>query len=241
MLKKLIILVHVTSLFAVNAQWQDFENNLYAGGAYSINNSSVAQFGSSSGNSGLINIGTTALLDNHVYFNLNGEANFNANADFISNWYNTTLKLGYSLQPDEILNFIPYALIGYGNQGAYFSSVPSFNYGIGLISELMITTNWLLYTDINYQWQNFTKSINDDFNNNVVDNFANYILTGTPTSYGIDFGAKYITNNGFYVNPFIKYQYYQQVFSQTGGNIDYGTLTPTVNQYQFGINFGLII
>jgi hypothetical protein len=105
----------------------------------------------------------------------------------------------------------------------------------------MITADWLLYADINYQLQNFNGSINTDFNQNVLNNYASYSIIGTPYTYGINIGAKYITKNGFYFNPFFSYQSYQQTFNVTGGSINFGTLTPSVDQYQFGIKFGLVI
>lgn len=235
-----LVALLLTSSFADDMQWQDFENNVYIGGAYSINNASVTQFGTSSTNSGVLNLGATALFDNKLYVKLAGTANFNSGGNFVGGWYNTDLKFGYALYTAQF-NFIPYVLYGYGNGGAYYSTAQNFNYGLGLLTELMVSSQLLIYADLNYQWQNFSGQINADFNKNVLNNYTSYNLNGIPTTYGIDFGIKFITDGGYYINPFFKYQNYQQSFSQSGSIINYGTLNPAVSQYQVGINFGLTI
>ena len=94
---------------------------------------------------------------------------------------------------------------------------------------------------MNYQWQNYGSGINQDFSSNVLTNVAKYNLTGTPYTYGVELGGKYITNGGYYINPFVKYNDYQQQFSSGIGNASYGTLTPETSQFQIGLNFGLLI
>jgi len=240
-MRKYVICLFPVGLACANiVKWQDFENNIYMGGAYGINSASISQFGATSNNSGIADIGATALFNNRVYLKLDGNANFNASGNFIGNWYSSDLKMGYSLQSEEF-NVVPYAILGYGNDGAYYSNTQNIKYGIGILGEYMITPDWLIYADVNYQYQSFSGNINDDFNKNVLNNTAIYSLNGTPNTYGIDVGLKYITKGGLYFNPFFKYQEYQQNFNLTNGAINYGKLTPTVTQYQFGLNFGLII
>ena len=239
-MKKLILVLPIASAVATDQSWQDFENNVYMGGFYSNNSASITQFGASSNNSGAVYLGTSALFDNKTYLNLEGNSNFHSNENFVGNWYNIGIKAGYSLE-DELFNFIPYAILGAGNEGAYYSSATNINYGVGLLSELMITPDWLLYADINYQLQNYSNSINSDFNKNVLNNYTTYSMIGTPVTYAVDIGVKYITRGGYYFNPFFKYQNFQQTYGVTGGTINYGNLIPSVNEYQFGLSFGLLI
>ena len=241
MQKYLLCLLPIGFIHAGLLQWQDFENNVYVGSAISVNDVTVSKFGTTSNASGLINLGATNLFDNHIYLKLDAGFDFNNGGSFVSNWSNADFKVGYSIQSDEI-NLIPYGVMGIGNDGAYYSNVTNYKYGLGLLTEYMITPDWLLYADINYQLQNFSGDINNNFNQNVLNNTATYHMdNNNPSTYGIDIGIKYITKNGLYFNPYFKYQDYQQSFSLTGGLINYGTLTPTTNQYQIGINVGLSI
>ena len=75
----------------------------------------------------------------------------------------------------------------------------------------------------------------------MLNNFTSYSISGSPAVLSANAGVKYLTDRGYYFNPFFKYNNYQQSFTQSGGSINYGTLNPYVNQYQFGINVGLII
>ncbi|MFN8770766.1 MAG: hypothetical protein ACK5Z5_01095 [Neisseriaceae bacterium] len=239
-LKIAVFILPLTLSFAEDSQWQDFENNLYIGGAYSINNATIKQFGSSSSNSGLLNLGATALFDNNLYLNLEGSGNFNSSSNFVGDWYSATLKVGYAIDIQQF-NFITYVMGGYGNTGAYFSTAVNPSYGIGLLSEFMISSSWLIYADFNYIWQSYGSELAADFNKNVLNNYVSYQLDGVPSNYGINIGVKYVTDKGYYISPFFKYQNYQQSFGYFSGNINYGTLTPAINQYQFGINFGLVM
>jgi hypothetical protein len=240
MLKKyLLLLLPIACCFADN-KWQDFENNIYVGGAFSINSAAANQFGTVSPNSGAMDIGATALFNNKIYLNFEGNGNFLSGGSFVGNWYNGSLKAGYSLQTSA-LNFIPYLAVGYGNTGAFYSTTGSANYGVGLLSEVMLTEDWLIYADVNYQLQSPSDSINSDFNTHVLNNFTSYSISGSPEVLSANVGVKYITDGGYYFNPFFKYNNYQQSFNQSGGSINYGTLNPYVNQYQLGINIGLVI
>lgn len=225
-------------VFANNEPWQDFENNAYIGGAYSYNNANINQFGAISGSSPLFDLGGTMLLSSNLWANVNFDANFVAGGSYVSNWYNLSGKLGYSFT-DTTYNFTPYAMIGLGNNGAYFSNANAINYGLGLLSEAMLDENWVLFADFNYQLQNFNSQINGDFNKNVLANYSTYTINNSPSIYGISLGAKYLSNNGFFISPFIKYQDYNQSFSVINNDINYGTVSPTTSQVILGINFGV--
>lgn len=221
-----------------NANWQNFENNVYIGAGFSANKASINQFGTVSTNSPFGDLGMTILLNNKIYANVELNGTFANGGSYVSNWMSGAIKFGYSLQAGSF-NFIPYVIGGYGNQGAYYSSANNASYGGGLLSEYMITPSWLLYVDANYQWQSFGSGINNDFNKNVLNNYATYQLSGNPGNLGIGAGIKYITPKGFYFNPFFKYENYSQSFTQNGGVINYGTLSPATNQFQVGVNIGL--
>lgn len=227
-------------LFATNQSWQDFENNAYIGGAYSYNNTNTGGFGNVSSSSPMVDIGATILMQSNIWANIEGEGNFLSGGAYVSNWYNLTGKVGYSINSNK-WNFIPYGVIGVGNGGVYFSSSNSINYGAGLLSEISINANWLLFADINYQFQSFSGQINTDFNKNVINNQSTYSINGTPSTYQMEFGAKYITNNGLYISPFVKYQNYNQTFTQSSGNINYGSVNPNTNQIIVGVNFGVVL
>jgi hypothetical protein len=237
-LKKYAFLLFPVVCYANNASWQSFENNMYIGGGYSNNMASINQFGTLSNSSPYIDLGLTALLSNNIYFNVEFDGNFLNKGSYVSNWFYGSIRLGCGIQAG-MFNFIPYIIGGYGNQGAYYSSANNWVYGLGITPELMINKNWLLYVDGNYQWQSFSGSINNDFNTNVLNNYANYQLSGNPGIINVALGAKYVTSNGFYVNPYFRYENYSQSFNQVSGSINYGTLNPNTNQYQVGVNIGL--
>jgi hypothetical protein len=238
-MKKYLVLLIACQAFANNYAWQDIENNLYVGILYSNNNPSVQQFGNPTDNSVAVNLGASTLFNNRIYLNLELNGNFLGGSSYVGNWYDGIFKFGYSLQNDEF-NFTPYIDLGIGNQGAYYSTSFNYNYGIGLLSEFMITTDWLLYVDLNYQLQSFTGNINNDFSNSL-GSLASYSLTGNSYNAGIGVGVKYITSNGFYFNPFFKWQNYGQEFNPNNNTPNFGTLNPITNQYQVGLNFGLLI
>ena len=235
------LLFPFTFSFANNANWQDFDNNLYVGGGFALNSSSVNQFGVASNNFGVAQIGTTALFGNGIYFNIEGVAKFTSGGSFIGNWYNGVLKFGYSIQPDDNLNFTPYLSLGYGDSGAFYSTASNLSYGVGLLSELMFNSNLSLYLDLGYQLQDYKTAINNDFSTNVLGGFAAYSLSGNPSIIDASLGLKYITQGGYYINPFFKFENYQQSFIQSSSGLSYGGLNSIVNQYQFGVNVGASI
>lgn len=227
--------------FADNSKWQEFENNLYIGTGYSSNNAQINQFGTQDSSSAFGKLGMNVLLNNQVYTSLELTDNLVKGGSYVNDWLNGVIKFGYSIQTNNT-NFIPYLVGGYGNQGAYYSTASNYSYGAGVLSEYMINANWLLYVDANYQVQNFANSVNEDFNNNVVNNRTNYQLSGASGDVMISLGIKHITAGGWYFNPFFKYENFSQTFVQNvGQGINYGTLTPTTNQFQVGINVGVEI
>ncbi|MFN8771113.1 MAG: hypothetical protein ACK5WP_09655 [Neisseriaceae bacterium] len=241
MIKKyLILLLPVLSGYTLDYSWTDFDNNVYIGGAYSNNNASVNQFGAISTSSGALNLGLSMLFPAQVYFNIEGDTNFTSGGSFVANWYNVGAKLGYAF-PVNAFNFIPYLSLGIGNEGAYYTSSANINYGIGLLSELAIDKSWQVYADINYQLQSLSGQAPSDFNNNVINNYASYSLSGSPYTYGITLGAKYITSKGFFISPYVKYQNYNQSFTSNGGSINFGTINPQSSLYQAGIKIGLVL
>ena len=237
----MLLICSCTMAYAGDIKWQDFENNAYLGLAYSTNKQSVQTIGDSSSGSIAPDFGATALFDNHVWANFQMNANFLNNNKFVGNWLYGATKIGYSLQQTRDFNFIPYAILGYGNNGAYYTNTNTLSYGVGMLSEYGITSNYLAYIDVNYQWQNFGSGISQDFSTTALGGLSQYNLTGTPYTYGIELGGKWITQSGLYINPFIKYNGYQQQFSAGTGVVSYGTLTPEVSQFQLGINVGLTI
>jgi hypothetical protein len=241
MKKWLIILFPISYAFASVENWQDFNNNFYLGGGYSINTSTVNSLGSNTTNSSSLALGTTALFDNNIYANLEANANFLAgSANFIDNWYAINAKIGYALN-NQYVNFIPYLLLSSGNNGAYYSNSLNYGYGGGILTEAAINNQFGIFVDISYQLQNFTGAISDDFNHHVLNNYASYSITGTPSNYGITIGGKYITAEGYYISPFFNYQQYQQDFVNLNSGINYGNLSSTVSQYRFGINVGWVL
>ncbi len=229
----------ISNLFAVdwqifnNKDWRKFDNNAYLGIGWSANNAMTSSVVNSTKSSLMTDIGATFLLSNKVYTRLEFDANFLNQEPYVSNWYMGNLKVGYSVEK-SILNFVPYLNLGYGTQGAYYSTTSNFNYGVGMLFEFGVTPDMLLYVDPSMGWQLFGSSISNDFDKNVGIN--NYQLNGTPFSYGIEIGARFIKKD-FYLNPFFKYQNYNQSFS--GGR--YGAQTSNSNQYQINVNFGWLI
>ena len=231
----------IINAYASHSDWQDFENNIYVGAGYLNNTGSGNGFGERDNGGANLMIGATSLFNNHVWLNIEGNTAFNSGN--IKSNYDTSAKIGYSIQTSHLqnnFNFIPYAKLGIGSGGAYYSTTTNINYGIGLLSELMLNRDWLVYLDINSSLQNYDNSLATDFNNNVINGLAIYDKVDSSYSYGLDLGAKYITNSGFYINPFFKYQIYEQSL-KARSNIDFGTVDPTTKVMQLGVAFGILI
>lgn len=241
MMKKTLYFVSIflvkNTIYATSQSWQDYNNSLYSGFAVINNNLSVNNLGNSSSTASMVNLGLNTLLNNQLYFQIEASYYSNTNIDFNHNWYLMNTKTGYSYQFDK-LNLIPYVDLGFGSNGTYFSSATNLNYGLGIIGQIILNQGFLAYVDFNYQQQFFDNQINTDLNNEV--NIASNYKINSNQNYNVNLGVKYVTENGFYFNPFINYQYYEQNFN---GNNSFGyeQINPSISQTLFGINFGIVL
>ncbi len=233
------LLLILPNIIIANPLWLDFDNNVSFGALYSTNKATVSSLDSITNNSLGINADVSLLTPSNLYMNTNINANFLAGNGYFANWLNLSGKIGYAFNNDSI-NLIPYGVVGVGNNGAYYANSNEINYGLGMLSELLLNDRLSAYIDFNYQWQNFNEQINNNFNNNVLNNAAVYSITNAANSYNINIGFKYITDNYYYINPYVNYTNYTQEFSHSNIGANYGNLYPQTTEYQLGINIGII-
>lgn len=136
-----------------------------------------------------------------------GEYQYMLSNSYVSNSnYFAMTKLGYAFQPiQDYWEVIPYVVGGIGNNQLFYNSGSPFNAGLGLRTEVAITTRNSIYADYNYQiiLDDGTMASAYDSQNKVSNSSFNQGF-GSNIQY-LEAGYKYIINCTMGIQTYYRY------------------------------------
>ena len=179
-------------------------------------------------------VGAAANLDflftNHIYWANTVNYQYLINDNYQQNMWFYLTKFSYEV---ELLrdrwSLTPYVAAGIGNNQVFFSSGNPINAGLGLRTEVALTTRNSLYADYNYQWLiDFGDSIGSGYNSYY--NTNNASLQGGSNIQYIEAGYKHILNCSTGLSVYYRFNEATAVMNTGNSNV-------YTNYNSAGINF----
>ncbi len=153
--------------------------------------------------------------------------NYLGTPNYTDSMFNYNLKLGYAMQAIQDYWLItPYATGTIGAGWETWDSNYNYGAGLGLRTEVALTTRNSLYLDYSYQWLlnqgELASAYNSQYNTN------NINVTNQPSVQISELGYKHVFNCGFNMTVFYRYMQNNITFSGTGENQNYANGTNMV-------------